>query len=75
MDLVSFRIIQGGASILPVFDAAMQASGLEVLQSQGIEVMLNRKVLRVEEKHIELDGGELLPCGRRALRLGTLPRT
>jgi NADH dehydrogenase FAD-containing subunit len=74
VDLVSFRIIQGGASILPVFDAAMQTSGLEALQSQGIEVMLNRKVMKVEEKHIELDGGELLPYGLCVWAAGTAPR-
>lgn len=74
VDLVSFRIIQGGASILPVFDAAMQASGLEALQNQGIEIMLNRKVMKVEEKHIELDGGEILPYGLCVWAAGTAPR-
>lgn len=74
VDLVSFKIIQAGSRILPVFDAALQEQGLEVLKAQGIEVMLNRKVLKVEEKHIELDGGEILPYGLCVWAAGTAPR-
>lgn len=46
-----------------MFDKQLQQAGLETLQEAGIEVLLNRRVTRVEEKQILLEGGETIPYG------------
>ena len=40
--MVSFKIIQSAPNILPVFDTTLQQVGLQALQAEGIEVLLNK---------------------------------
>lgn len=53
--LVRILLIQRGGVLLPSFDTELQAAAYETLKGQGIEIVLNTKVVRVDAESIQLE--------------------
>jgi NADH dehydrogenase FAD-containing subunit len=68
---VSLKIIQSSHTILQVFDAALQAKGLERLQKIGIDVLLESRVQEVQDREVVLQGGATVPYGLCVWAAGT----
>jgi NADH dehydrogenase len=55
-------IVQAGPRLIPEFPAKLGDYAARLLTKRGVEVLLDRKVVRVEPEHVELDDGTIIPA-------------
>ena len=86
-DFVRVVLVHGGGELLPQFEESMRQEAKRALESRGIEVRLNTKVVRVDEESVTLsikqlnENGEtvgepvqeVLPVGLKVWCAGTAP--
>jgi len=63
MSYVQVSLVQGQKSVLTQFSAGLQERALETLTKEGINVLLNERVVEVTEREVALKSGKRLPYG------------
>ena len=66
-------LLHGGDRILPELAAGLAKRALTKMQKRGIEIRLNTRVARVEDRGVELQSGERIDGGTVIGTVGTAP--
>ncbi len=53
-------VVQAASRLIPEFPAELGDYAARVLRTRGVEVLLGRRVVRVEPEHVELDDGSII---------------
>jgi NADH dehydrogenase len=68
-------LLHSGERLLPELSASLGAFTLRKMRAQGVDVRLNARAVRVTDRDVHLDAGEILEAGTVICTIGTQPNS